>query len=88
MATQALSNMLERVPDVVVTQWTMQFSDPETLIRTMRTEAMRPLCFAPVVVLSANVSRSLVSDVLAAGATTLVRTPVSRKTLMSTGCSG
>ncbi len=79
---QALAGMLERVPDVVLTQWVMQVSDPETMIRTIRTEAMRPLCFASIIVLSANVSRSVISDVLGAGATTLIKTPVSPKTVV------
>jgi two-component system chemotaxis response regulator CheY len=81
-ANQALSGMLERVPDVVLSQWTLQGSDAETMIRTMRTEAMRPLCFVPVIVLTANVSRSVIAEVLDAGASTLLRTPVSPKTLV------
>ncbi len=78
---QALTGMFERVPDVVLTQWSMQSSDAETMIRTMRSDAMRPLCFSSIVVLSANVSRSIITNVLGAGATTLLRTPVSPKTL-------
>ena len=79
---QALTDMLERVPDLVLTQWMLQGSDAETMIRTMRTEAMRPLCFVPVIVLTVNVSRAVIAEVLEAGATTLLRTPVSPKTLV------
>ena len=81
-ANRAMSDMLERVPDAVLIQWVLPDSDAETMIRTLRTEAMRPLCFAPVIVLSANVSRAVITEVLASGASTLLRTPVSPKTLL------
>ena len=66
-ANRAMSDMLERVPDAVLIQWVLPDSDAETMIRTLRTEAMRPLCFAPVIVLSANVSPMLRESTRAGG---------------------
>ncbi len=81
-ANHALADMMERVPDVVLTQWLLSGSDAETTIRTMRTDAMRPLCFVPVIVLSVQASRGVVADALYAGASTVLRTPVSPKILI------
>lgn len=81
-SNNVLSGMLEMTPDVVMLQWNLQEGDAETLIRSMRTEAMRPLCFVPVIVLSEQVSRSVIAAAVEAGASSVVKTPVSPKTLV------
>jgi DNA-binding response OmpR family regulator len=82
-ATAALDDMLVATPGVLVTDWTLPDSDPETLIRTMRTPALHPLCFVPVIVLAAQVSRTLVQDALRAGASTVLKKPVSANNLVA-----
>lgn len=79
---RALSDMVAMTPDVAIVQWNMDHADPVTLLRTMRTESMRPLCFVPVIVLSSLVSKSIVADAVYAGASTVLATPISPKTLL------
>lgn len=79
---EALGEMLDRAPHVVLTQWDLQHSDTESLIRTMRNEIMQPLCFVPVVVLCAQVSRAMIADAVDAGASAILRAPVSPKMLI------
>lgn len=81
-SSNVLPGMLEMTPDVVIIQWNLEESDAETLIRSMRAEAMRPLCFVPVIVLSVQVSRGVIAAAVEAGASSVVRTPVSPRTLV------
>ena len=81
-SNRALNDMVAMTPDVAIVQWNMTQTDPVTLLRSMRTEAMRPLCFVPVVVLSSLVSKSVVADAVYAGASTVLATPISPKTLL------
>ena len=66
-SNRALSDMAEMTPDVVILQWNMEKGDPVTLLRTLRAETMRPLCFVPVIVLSSLVSKGVVTEAVRAG---------------------
>ncbi len=81
-AEDALQDMVSMLPDILVTEWEMESSDAETMIRTMRNPAMHPMCFVPVIVLTANSSRMVVEQTLEAGASTILRKPVSTKDLL------
>lgn len=79
---KALDEMIAAPPDALIVDWSLRDSDAETLIRTMRTAAMHPLCFVPVICLAAAVSRAQVAAMLDAGATTILRKPFATRDLM------
>lgn len=81
-ANRAMEEMVRRPPDLMIAQWTVHTGETETLLRTLRREAMRPLAFMPVIALCAQVSRGLIMQAVDAGVSTVVRTPVSPKTLI------
>ncbi len=82
-ANDALDEMLKTPPDILVADWHLSQSDTETLIRTLRTPAMHPLCVLPVIVLASNVSRGVIDEVLGAGANAILKKPVSAAALVA-----
>ncbi len=77
----ALSEMLSDPPNLLITDWVMAPMNGRSLIRTMRSEQMQPLCAIPAIVLSGHPTRAFVKQAMAVGASQFVTKPVSAKVL-------
>ncbi|PTW60573.1 response regulator receiver domain-containing protein [Breoghania corrubedonensis] len=67
-AEKALQAMLSEPPHLIITDWRMEPITGYQLLRSIRHRRMAPLCFVPVLMVTAHGTRSLVEKALRAGA--------------------
>jgi two-component system phosphate regulon response regulator PhoB len=72
----ALQAMVREPPNLVVCDLRMPGMSGLAMIRSMRAPSMDPLCFVPVIVVTAHATQSAVEDAMAAGAHLLLVKPV------------
>ena len=77
----AFEAMLAEPPNVVITDWKMKPISGYQLIKSIRQRAMSPLCFIPVMLVTAHGTRALVDKAFRAGAHQFMVKPVSPTTL-------
>ncbi len=80
-AAEALRDMLVEPPSLVLTELKMDTMSGYRLIKVMRHMSMNPLCFVPILALTAYATRSSVENVLRAGAHCVMVKPVSATAL-------
>lgn len=80
---EALQSMLAEPPNVILTDWRMEPASGYQLLRLVRHRHMDPLCFVPIIFITAHGTRALVDKALRAGAHHLLVKPLSPSTLYS-----
>lgn len=78
----ALKAMLSEPPNLVITDWRMKPLTGYQLLRTMRNREMAPLCFVPVIMVTAYGTRALCAKAFSAGAQQVLVKPLSPATLV------
>ncbi|WP_417683962.1 response regulator [Roseibium sp.] len=80
-ADEALQSMLAEPPNVILTDWRMAPTSGYQLLRLVRHRHMEPLCYVPILFVTAHGTRPLVDKALRAGAHHILVKPVSPATL-------
>ncbi|MEP2841548.1 response regulator [Roseibium sp.] len=78
---EALESSLAEPPNLILTDWRMEPTSGYQLLRLVRHRHMEPLCFVPVLFLTAHGTRPLVDKALRAGAHHVLVKPISPSTL-------
>lgn len=78
---EALSGMLGEPPNLILTDWRMAPTSGYQLLRLIRHRHMEPLCYVPLMFVTAHGTRALVDRALRSGAHHLLVKPVSPSTL-------
>lgn len=81
-ADEALEAMLHEPPNVIVTDWRMDPMSGNTFLKTIRDRRMSPLCFVPVIVVTAHATRQVVERAMEAGAHHVLVKPLSPSVLL------
>ncbi len=81
-AERAMNAMLSEPPNVLVTDWRMEPTSGAKFIRTLRLKQMDPLCFLPIVVISAYATRSVVEQAYRIGANSFLLKPLSPEIML------
>ena len=76
-ADDALQAMFNEPPDLVITDWRMRPTSGYQMLKAMRHKRMEPLCYAPVIFVTAHATRPLVEKAIRGGAHHLLAKPVS-----------
>lgn len=82
-ADEALEAMLSEPPNVILADWRMAPTSGYQLLRMIRHRHMEPLCYVPLLFITAHGTRALVDKGLRAGAHHLLVKPLSPSTLHS-----
>ncbi|MBO0346243.1 response regulator [Roseibium limicola] len=80
---EALSGMLAEPPNLILTDWRMAPTSGYQLLRLIRHRHMEPLCYVPLLFVTAHGTRALVDRALRAGAHHLLVKPVAPSTLFN-----
>ncbi len=75
-AEKALQAMLTEPPHLIITDWRMEPVTGYQLLRSIRHRQMAPLCFVPVLMITAHTTRPLVEKALTAGAHHVLAKPL------------
>lgn len=81
-AGSALEAMLTEPPKMLITDWNMSPINGYQLIKTLRSPRMRPLCFVPVIVITAHATHRAIEKLVRAGAHHVVVKPFSPTQLL------
>lgn len=79
---RAMNAMLNEPPNVLLLDWRMNATSGAKLLRTLRLKQMDPLCFLPVIVVSAYGTQSVVELAYRLGANSFLLKPISPETLV------
>lgn len=80
-ASEALEVMRIDPPNMVITDWRMRPTSGIGLLRSLRQRKMAPLCFVPVIFVTAHGTRTLIDRILRDGAQNVVIKPLSPSAL-------
>jgi two-component system, OmpR family, phosphate regulon response regulator PhoB len=80
---EALQSMLAEPPNLILTDWRMQPTSGYQLLRLVRHRHMEPLCYVPILFVTAHGTRALVDKALRAGAHHLLVKPFAPATLFA-----
>lgn len=80
--TTALAELDRRVPSLIISDWEMAPMNGHDFIHAVRRVGREPLCFVPIIVLTAHASRPLIEQAFACGATQLLVKPVTPANLL------
>lgn len=80
---EALNAMVAEPPNMILTDWRMAPTSGYQLLRLIRHRHMEPLCYVPLLFVTAHGTRALVDRALRSGAHHLVVKPVSPSTLFN-----
>ena len=80
-AEDALQSMLSEPPNLIITDYRMSPMNGYQLLRSIRNRKMAPLCYVPVIVITAHGTRSVVEKAYRGGAHTVLVKPISPKVL-------
>ncbi|WP_244501858.1 response regulator [Stappia sp. ES.058] len=80
-AEEALEVMRIDPPNMVITDWRMKPTSGVGLLRSIRQRKMAPLCFLPVVFVTAHGTRTLIDRILRDGAQNVIIKPLSPSAL-------
>ncbi|MBS8259245.1 response regulator [Roseibium polysiphoniae] len=78
---EALQSMLAEPPNVILTDWRMAPTSGYQLLRLIRHRHMEPLCYVPILFVTAHGTHALVDKALRAGAHHLLVKPLAPSTL-------
>lgn len=79
---RAMNAMLNEPPNVLLLDWRMEATSGAKLLRTLRLKQMDPLCFVPVIVVSAYGTQSIVELAYRLGANGFLLKPISPDSLV------
>ncbi len=79
---RAMNAMLNEPPNVLLLDWRMEATSGAKLLRTLRLKQMDPLCFLPVIVVSAYGTQSTVELAYRLGANGFLLKPISPESLV------
>lgn len=80
-AEDALQSMLSEPPNLIITDYRMSPMNGYQLLRSIRNRNMAPLCYVPVIMITAHGTRSVVEKAYRGGAHTVLVKPISPKVL-------
>jgi CheY-like chemotaxis protein len=80
--TEALQTMIAEPPNLVLTAWDIGKYTGEKLLKVIRHKRMEPLCYLPVIVVTAHASLRVVDQAFSAGCTSLLVKPISPQALL------
>ncbi|MFZ3035233.1 MAG: response regulator [Parvibaculum sp.] len=80
--TTGLTELERRVPSLIISDWEMAPMNGLDFIRAVRRVGREPLCFVPIIVLTAHASRPLIAQAFACGATQMLVKPVTPVNLL------
>ncbi len=80
--TTALAELERRAPSLIISDWEMAPMNGHEFIHAVRQVGREPLCFVPIIVLTAHASRPLIEQAFACGATQLLVKPVTPANLL------
>tara|TARA_R110000824_G_scaffold155226_6_gene327838 strand:- start:136748 stop:137281 length:534 start_codon:yes stop_codon:yes gene_type:complete len=80
--TTALAELERRVPSLIISDWEMAPMNGLDFIKAVRRVGREPLCFVPIIVLTAHASRPLIEQAFACGATQMLVKPVTPANLL------
>ncbi len=81
-ADEALQSMLTEPPHIILTDWKMKPTNGYQLLRSIRQRQMAPLCYVPLMFITAHGTRALVERALRSGAHHLLVKPLSPAALL------
>ncbi len=73
----ALHAMLHEPPNLIICEWKAGMVSGHQLLRMVRARFMEPLCYVPVIIMTATPTRASVDKAMAAGANLIVVKPIS-----------
>lgn len=76
-ADEALHAMVNEPPNLVITDWRMHPTSGYQLLKAIRQKDAEPLCYVPVIFVTAHATRPLVEKAIRGGAHHLLAKPVS-----------
>lgn len=80
--TSALAEMERRPPTLVISDWEMAPMNGRDFLRSVRRIGREPLCFAPIIVVTAHASKQLIQEAFDSGATQLLVKPITPANLL------
>ncbi|WP_181703668.1 response regulator [Chthonobacter albigriseus] len=81
-ADEALEAMLHEPPNLIITDWRMEPMSGAMFLKTIRDKRMSPLCFVPVIVVTAHATRQVVERAMYSGAHSLLVKPLAPAMLL------
>ena len=73
----ALHAMLNEPPNLIICEWRAGLVSGHQLLRMVRARFMEPLCYVPVIIMTATPTRAIIDKAMAAGANLIVVKPIS-----------
>ncbi len=73
----ALHAMLHEPPNLIICEWRAGLVSGHQLLRMVRARFMEPLCYVPVIIITATPTRAIIDKAMAAGANLIVVKPIS-----------
>ncbi|WP_370674511.1 PleD family two-component system response regulator [Pleomorphomonas sp. PLEO] len=73
----ALHAMLHEPPNLIICEWRAGLVSGHQLLRMVRARFMEPLCYVPVIIVTATPTRAIIDKAMAAGANLIVVKPIS-----------
>jgi len=73
----ALHSMLNEPPNLIICEWRGGLVSGHQLLRMIRARFMEPLCYVPIIILTATPTRAIIDKAMAAGANLIVVKPIS-----------
>ncbi|SCM70696.1 Response regulator receiver domain protein [uncultured Pleomorphomonas sp.] len=73
----ALHAMLNEPPSLIICEWKAGLVSGHQLLRMVRARFMEPLCYVPVIILTATPTRAIIDKAMAASANLIVVKPIS-----------
>ena len=73
----ALHSMLHEPPNLIICEWKAGLVSGHQLLRMVRARFMEPLCYVPVIILTATPTRAIIDKAMGAGANLIVVKPIS-----------
>lgn len=80
--TTGLIEIERRAPSLIISDWEMAPMNGGDFLRAVRRVGREPLCFIPIIVLTAHASRQLIQEAFDSGATQLLVKPVTPANLL------
>lgn len=73
----ALHAMLHEPPTLIICEWRAGLVSGHQLLRMVRARFMEPLCYVPVIILTATPTRAIIDKAMGSGANLIVVKPIS-----------
>ncbi|MCM5558323.1 PleD family two-component system response regulator [Pleomorphomonas sp. JP5] len=73
----ALHAMLHEPPNLIICEWRAGLVSGHQLLRMVRARFMEPLCYVPVIILTATPTRAIIDKAMGSGANLIVVKPIS-----------